>query len=183
MYCQKCGNKVETGSVFCTACGNRVEVNSSNTIPNNNVDVQLSKKEIKRLEKEEKKKVIKAREIIGTDYLITLIIINIIPSLIFDNYLAGNILVRTLLMIIWYSVLPFVGAYIIKKTHFNKLKSYVTNDNYKKIKTWSLIDLSILGLFYVGIKNISILLIPIILGYVFSVIYLINEMDKTVKGI
>ena len=182
MYCQKCGNKIENGSIFCTVCGNKNEINSANAMPNN-TDIQLSKKELKRIEKEDKKKVIKAREIIGTDYLITLIIINIIPSLIFENYFADNILVRNLLMIIWYSVLPFVGAYMVKKMHFNKLKNYVTNENYKKIKTWSIIDLSILGLFYVGIKNINIFLIPIILGYVFSVIYLINEMDKAVKGV
>ena len=136
---------------------------------------------MKRIKKEEKRKVIKAREIIGTDYLITLVIINIIPSLIFEKYLAENIMVRNLLMIIWYSILPFIGAYMVKKMHFNKLKSYVTKENYKKIRTWSIIDLSILGVFYIGIKNISILLVPIILGYVFSVIYLINEMDKTVR--
>lgn len=182
MCCQKCGNKIESGSIFCTMCGNKVDVNNINTMPNN-TDTQLSKKELKRIEKEEKKKVIKAREIIGTDYLITLIVINIIPSLIFENYLAENILVRNILMIVWYSVLPFVGAYMVKKMHFNKLKSYATNENYKKIRTWSIIDLSILGLLYVGINNISILLVPIILGYVFSVIYLINEMDKAVKGI
>ena len=136
----------------------------------NNNETQLIKKE-------EKKKILKAREIIGFDYLITLILVDLAPSLFFEVVLKNNIFLQNILSLIWYIILPFVSAYLIKICHFKKLKSYITQENYKKIRNYSILDLTILGFFLIVI-NLNILIIPALISYVLSVIYLISEMDK-----
>lgn len=141
----------------------------------NNNETQLIKKE-------EKKKILKAREIIGFDYLITLILVNLAPSLFFEVVLKNNIFLQNILSLIWYIILPFVSAYLIKICHFKKLKSYITQENYKKIRNYSILDLTILGFFLIVI-NLNILIIPALISYALSVIYLISEMDKLSKQV
>ncbi len=141
----------------------------------NNNETQLIKKE-------EKKKILKAREIIGFDYLITLILVDLAPSLFFEVVLKNNIFLQNILSLIWYIILPFVSAYLIKICHFKKLKSYITQENYKKIRNYSILDLTILGFFLIVI-NLNILIIPALISYVLSVIYLISEMDKLSKQV
>ena len=143
----------------------------------NNTQQQLTEKELKKMRKEEKNKILKAREIIGTHYLITLILVNLPIFLIFNNYLKDNTILRIVLGYIWYIILPFLGAYLIKVMHFKKLSTYITKENYSKIKTYAIIDLAILGLFHVGV-NLNIFVIPVIISFVLSVLYLIREMDK-----
>lgn len=143
----------------------------------------LDKKEYKKQKKEEKRKVLKAREIVGFNYLITLILVNMAPGLLFEYTLKDNQMIQVLFSFLWYTVLPFVGAYLIKKLHFKKLKQYITIKNYKKIRIYSIIDLSILGIWLITIYFNNILLIPFLISYVLSVIYLINEMDKLAKQV
>lgn len=137
--------------------------------------------EMKRRKKEEKRKITKVREIIGINYLITIIIVNTAPSLFFKYYLNNNLLLKNILMYSWYLILPFLSAYLIVKLNSNKLQNYVTNANYKKIKIYSILDLIVLGFFYVGFSS-NVLIIPIILFYIGSCVYFLCQLDKIVKG-
>lgn len=148
---------------------------------NNESIVTPNSEEMKRRKKEEKRKITKAREIIGTNYLITIIIVNTAPSLFFKYYLNNNLLLKNILMYSWYLILPFLSAYLIVKLNSNKLQNYVTNANYKKIKIYSILDLIVLGFFYVGFSS-NVLIIPIILFYIGSCVYLLCQLDKIVKG-
>ena len=177
MICKKCGSNIIDGSKFCTNCGASVE-EVSNQQQNYQVNDTLTKKEIKRIEKEEK--ILKAREIIGTDYLVTLILINVPFVLLCNFYLNDYVIIKIILGYVWYLLLPLLGAYLIKLIHFKKLQKYITLDNYKKIKRYSIMDLVILGFFHVGI-NLNIFAIPVIISYVLSVIYIMYEMDKIYK--
>lgn len=150
----------------------------------NNISVE---KDLKRRRKDEKKKISKARQIIGFDYLITLILVNLAPELFLQYVLTDNLSLQIILSLVWYIILPFVGAYLIKLCHFKKLKSYITQENYKKIRNYSILDLAILGFLHIGFlysrTNLIILIIPSLISYVLSAIYLINAMNKLSKQV
>ena len=151
---------------------------------NNQMNI-IDKKELKKIKKEEKKQILKAREIIGTNYLVTLILINIPPALFFEYILKNNLFLQIILNCFWYIILPFIGAYLIVKLNFKKLKNYITLSNYKKIKKYAIIDLIVLGflynaIFYAGNVPIALSLSNLI-SYVGSCFYLITQMDKISK--
>ena len=98
-------------------------------------------------------------------------------ALFFSNYLKDNVTLRVILGYVWYLILPLLGAYLIKLMHFKKLSTYITKENYRKIKTYAIIDLVVLGFFHRGV-NFNIFVIPVIISFVLSVLYLIREMDK-----
>ena len=145
------------------------------------------KKELKRIKKEENKKTLKAREIIGTNYLVTLILINIPPALFLEYLLKDNLFLQIILSCLWYITLPLVGAYLIVKLNFKKLKNYITSSNYKKIKKYAIIDLIALGFLYNAIFNVGdvpiILSLSSFISYVGSCFYLIAQMDKISKEV
>ena len=137
-------------------------------------------------EKEEKQKILKARQLIGGDYFIIIIIISLITYYI-ENFLNATGIInhtfKTTLNLILRFILPFVGSLFVKTFHFKKLKKYITVDNYKKIKTWLIIEFSLLGLLIFVRPDLNWLAIPLLISYILSIIYLMHKIDNLYKEI
>ena len=180
------------GNTSMNQFNNQQPIQSNFNNQQNIVQNQSIQKDLKTIKKEEKKRILKARGIIGTHYLITLILVDL-PMLLFlslfFHYLKDNALLGIIIGYIWYIILPRLGADLIKVIQCNKLSTYITKENYSKIKKYSIIDLAILGFLHVTINfdifvdaNFNVFVIPVIISFVLSVLYLIREMDKIYKS-
>ena len=142
---------------------------------------ELSKEELKKIKKEENKKILKVREVIGTHYVIVLALITAVGILLFPKLFGEDETVTTILTYIWYIIAPLIGSYILMKLHHNKLIKCINSQNYKKIKNYSIQDLVLIDALYIGF-NYSVAIIPAIISAILSSIYIIVEMNKIYKN-
>lgn len=133
--------------------------------------------------KEEKKKVLKARDIVGTNYFIIILLLSFISNFFLEKVLSNNESLLNTLSLILNTILPFVGVCLLKKLSFKKLKSYITQENYKKVRNYTILYLIVIGVIYMIGYIFSKAMIIVLIGYVLSSIYLINEMNKLSKEV
>lgn len=176
MFCTNCGNKRNNEEKFCINCGTKFIF--ENTLNYNQTNFSNTKTTI--LDKKtEKNNLTKARQAIGFNYFIIIILLIFLRSIIYNLLSIDDASVKNNIDFCLYILFPWISVFISKILNKEKIKLYVTKENYEKVRNYSIVELSIFGLIYTGISFNSAFILGLI-GYSTSVIYLLKDVKKIV---